>query len=340
MPNDGRGIDTSIAILEGEASRQRSHENGFPAWRPAAPVEDQAVTYYGQPLLKPPVWGIDIPLYYFVGGAAGAALALGAMIQIACRDPQCTREFRKLSSTCHWIGIAGSTVGAFFLIHDLGRPARFLHMMRVFRPSSPMNMGAWILAGAAPSAITAGLLVNRGGRLGSIGDMAGYVSGFFGANLAGYTGVLVSTTAIPIWQQARRWMPVLFMASAISSAAGIIDLFAEGRRGARIVQIYGSIGRAAELAAARMVENTVAQTPRVADPLRSGRSGLLWKASGALTAASLVLALIPGHSRKVRAVAGTLSIAGSLCLRFAVHYGSDASARDARASFDHQRAAV
>src|SRR5579871_1571195 len=135
-------------------------------------------TYYDQPLLKESVWSIDIPIYYFLGGGAGAALVLGAALQLAPR--RLRRELRQLSGTCHWIGIIGSTAGAVFLIHDLGRPERLLHMLRVFRPSSPMNMGVWILSGAAPTAIATGLLINREGIPGKIGEVSGWLSGVFG----------------------------------------------------------------------------------------------------------------------------------------------------------------
>jgi formate-dependent nitrite reductase membrane component NrfD len=97
------------------------------------------------------------------------------------------------------MGVAGSSIGAAFLIHDLGRPERFLFMLRVFRPTSPMNLGAWILAGAAPTAIATALFINRRGLLGWLGESAGYASGVFGAALATYTGVLVANSAVPVW---------------------------------------------------------------------------------------------------------------------------------------------
>ncbi len=297
----------------------------------------ETVTYYDLPLLKKSVWGIDIPLYYFVGGAAGAAMTLGAAIQLVCPNCPATRDLRELSKTCHWIGIAGSTAGAALLIHDLGRPERFLQMMRVFRPTSPMNMGVWILGGAAPAAITTGLLINRKGIAGRIGEAAGYASGIFGMGLAGYTGVLVANSAIPILQDARRWMPVLFAASAMSAAAGLIELFHQRSRAHRVVRLFGAVGRAAELAAAEMVVRSASDTPRVSLPLRTGPTGLLWKSASALTAAGLVLSLLPRRPKRVARLAGGLAAAGSLCLRLAVHYASQVSAGDARASFERQR---
>ena len=340
--DDGREIDQSIATLSGEAAQQVAR-NGAETVRETTPWEHipgaggEDVTYYGRPLLKESVWSIDIPLYYFLGGAAGAAMTLGAAAQFACGE---SRELRRFSEVCHWTGIIGSTLGAAFLIHDLGRPERFLGMVRVFRPTSPMNIGAWILATAAPSSIATGLLIHREGWLGKLGDAAGYVSGVFGAGLAGYTGVLVSNSAIPAWIPGRRWMPMLFLASGASSAASILDLFHKGREAARITLLFGTAARAVEIAAGRRVEEAAAEVPKVAEPFRRGATGLLWKAAGGLTAASLVLALVPGESRRRRRVAGVLGILGSLSMRFAVHYISNASARDARASFRQQRTAA
>lgn len=290
-------------------------------------------TYYDRPVLKQSVWSIDIPLYYFLGGSAGAALALGAAVQLGGN-----RDLREFSKHCHWMGIVGSSLGAASLIHDLGKPARFLNMVRVFRPTSPMNMGSWILSGAAPTAIATGLFINRGGLLGSVGEVTGYVSGIFGAALAGYTGVLVSSTAIPVWQDARRWMPILFMASSITSAASILDLFYEDERANRITQMFGNVGRVLEITAAYKVEEAGSKVTKVGEPFHKGHTSTLWKAASVLTFASLVVSAVPVKSSKKRKLAGLLGAAGSLCLRFAVHYISNASARDPRATFQHQRA--
>jgi hypothetical protein len=210
-------------------------------------------------------------------------------------------------------------------------------MMRVFRPTSPMNMGVWILAGAAPTAIATGLLINRGGWLGRVGEATGYASGLFGAALSGYTAVLVSNSVIPVWQDARRWMPPQFVASSMSAAAGVLQLFPLGSRADRITRVFGAIGRTADLAAAKLVETSASVTPRVSEPFRRGLPSTLWKAASILTGVSLALTLIPRKSQTVRRLAGACGLAGSLCLRLAVHTITQASARDARASFDQQR---
>jgi formate-dependent nitrite reductase membrane component NrfD len=286
-------------------------------------------------MLKAPVWSVDIPLYYFVGGAAGAALTLGAAIQLVA--PSAHRELRRLSAVAHWIGIIGSTAGAAFLIHDLGRPSRFLFMLRVFRPTSPMNMGSWILSGAAPSAIAAGLLLNRPGFLGRVGEACGYLSGIFGAALATYTGVLVANTAIPVWQASRRWMPVLFAASGAATAGSIIDIVCTDDQAHAIGRVFGGAGRVAEIAATFQVERAASEVPRVGEVLRHGGAAVLWKTAKVLTAASLVLSLVPSRSRRKSVAVGVLGVAGSLLMRFAVHKAGDRSARDPLAAFQQQR---
>jgi hypothetical protein len=132
-------------------------------------------------------------------------------------------------------------------------------------------------------------------------------------------------------------MPVLFASSAMASAAAVLDLFPQGGRAARIVAICGTAGRIAELAAGKQVEASASLVPRVGAPFRSGAAAILWKAAKILTAASLALALLPVGFPRKRRTAAVLSAAGSLTLRFAVHYLTNASARDARGSFEQQR---
>jgi len=294
-------------------------------------------TYYDRALLKKPVWEWDIPAYYYLGGAAGAALTLGAAAQLAG-----DRRLDDYIRHCHWIGILGSTVGGALLIHDLGRPSRFFNMMRVFRPTSPMNVGAWILAGAAPlGMITAMFTRSRRKGVGHfIGELSGYGAGLFGLGLAGYTGVLVGNTVVPVWHESRRVLPFLFYGSAVASAASILNLTYDNPHTNRINAVFGTAGRLLELAAARVMERQAARVPQVAKPLTEGSSGILWKSSAALTLASVVVSLIPPNSKTKRRMAGLLGTLGAICLRMAIHSAGIASAEDPRASFHLQRARI
>lgn len=340
MNGDGRYIDSRLGTLSGEGSQQQvEHRDQRIArlephpWEHVPTVSPTDPTYYDRPLLKPSVWKADIPTYYFLGGAAGAALALGAAAQLLGDN-----QLQDFGQRCHWVGIVGSTIGGALLVRDLGRPERFLNMMRVFRPTSPMNMGVWILSGAAPTAIAAGLFSNRPGLLGALGSSAGYASGVFGLALAGYTGVLVGNTAVPVYRNGRNILPVLFLSSGVAAASSILDLIFEDARSSRITLLYGTAGRIAELTSGYLFEAAVSTVPQVARPLRRGVSGFLWRSAEVLTAASLVVSLIPGQSTKRRKVAGVLGAVGSLALRFAIHYAGNASARDPRATFHLQRA--
>jgi formate-dependent nitrite reductase membrane component NrfD len=168
--------------------------------------------YYDQPLLKPPVWTWEVPLYFFVGGAAGGAAVIGFAAQMTGANPKLVRDAR-------WIAAAGAILSAPLLIADLGRPERFLNMLRVFKPQSPMSVGAWTLAafgGAATGAAIAPWKPVR--NLSAAGAAA------TGLVLSTYTGVLLGVTAIPVWYEHARVLPVHFGASGLASAASLLQL--------------------------------------------------------------------------------------------------------------------
>jgi formate-dependent nitrite reductase membrane component NrfD len=258
---------------------------------------------------------------------SGACIALSAAAQLFG-----ARESAAAASSCRWIGMCGASIGGALLVYDLGRPSRFLNMLRVFRPTSPMNVGAWILAGTVPSAFAAEMLSRRRGFPGVLGRVAGSLSGMFGMGLATYTGVLVSNSAIPVWSESRTLLPVLFGASGVASAAAAFDLLNAGHE-YRPVVAFGLLGRIGELSVAHMLERRLLDVPRVSLPLHGGRSGFLWKAATVLTAGSLVVHLLPLPKRRKRILAGVLASLGSVCLRFGIHEAGAPSATDSRASF-------
>ncbi len=327
-------VDEKIAELSGEASHQVSgpydeHQRAMAkTWNRLPEPDRQDPTYYDRPMLQAPVWKPYIPFYYYVGGAAGASLVLGATARW-----NGSRTLDPLVRRAHWIGILGSSLSGALLIADLGRPERFFNMLRVFRPTSPMNMGAWILS-AAPVAAVGAVLFGRT-RLGAIAEVGSFLAG---AGLATYTGVLVANTAVPLWQESRRTLPLLFGASAIASSASLLDLIAEDSAARRITYSFGLVGRAGELAAGLAMDRQVSKLPSVAIPLKTGLTGLAWKAATIVTAASLVTMILPHQNRRKRVISGALGTAGSLILRFAVHYAGARSARNPRASFHQQRA--
>ncbi len=337
---DGRDIDLDVAQLSGEAANQESSgssdahiKNMAQTWEhlPEPRVADP--TYYDRPLLNEPIWEWAVPTYYYVGGLTGAALVLGAAAQIG-RSKKRERFIRR----CHWIGFIGACISGALLTYDLGRAGRFFNMLRVFRPTSPMNVGAWILSGTAGASMATVLFRGRAGLAGAVGEACGYASGVFGMGLATYTGVLVANTAIPVWQESRRVLPVLFASSAMSSLGSAFEMFVQDPEERRIAKVFGILGQVAEVSAAMVMEKQASVIPRVGRPLKTGLSGLMWKAAAVFTATSVAIGMLPNRSRSKRITAGVLGTAGSLLLRFAVEHAGVASSRDARASFHQQRA--
>jgi formate-dependent nitrite reductase membrane component NrfD len=292
-------------------------------------ADGRGPTYYDRPVIKEPVWIWAVPAYFFAGGAAGAAAALGATAQILGG-----KELRGLVVRCRRLAAAGAAAGTCLLIYDLGRPERFLNMLRVFRPTSPMSVGSWVLA--AGTTLTSGAAMLSETRLVRIAEAAGLASGVVGVPLTGYTAVLLSDTAVPVWQSVGRSLPVLFVASGTASAASLLSLADLNDAEEKVVRRLDLVASVAELVAAWAVERDASRVRRVGRPLKEGLSGSLWKASTALAVGSLVLSIVPGKSRTKSVGSALLGIAGGVALRFALFHAGKASARDPHATFDMQ----
>ena len=201
-----------------------------------------------------------------------------------------------------------------------------------------MNVGAWILSLTGGTAFLTVALRGKRGALGSIGEAFGLLSGFFGLGLASYTGVLVANTAVPVWQSSRRSLPALFGSSAVASLGCAFDIFGGGQGTASgITRSFGIVGRCGELAASSYMEREASKMPIVGRPLKRGRSGVMFRTSTLLTAASLILAVLPNQTKKRRVASGILGTLGSLLMRFGIESAGKASARDPRSSFHQQR---
>jgi polysulfide reductase-like protein len=183
--------------------------------------------YYGQPVVKPPVWTWEVPLYFFFGGLAGmsAVIALGAVLF----------HHVDLALAAMWTAsIAGAVLSPILLILDLGRPHLFLNMLRVFKHRSAMSMGAWILSAfgacAVPGLITLELHTRQmfPGTLDQLLRIAAGIfifgAAIFGTLLSTYTGVLIGATAIPAWFLHRTLLPIHFGTAGLGSAAAVLEL--------------------------------------------------------------------------------------------------------------------
>lgn len=288
---------------------------------------DYRAGYYGRPVIKEPAWIWAVPAYFYAGGAAGAAAVLGEVAELVDR-----RRYSVLGRRCRMISLAGTSIGSALLILDLGRPERFLNMLRVFRPTSALNMGSWVLVAAGVTA-SGSLLFPRSRLLALATAIAGLPE-------AGYTAVVLADTAVPLWQGTRKTLPPLFVASSAASAAGLLEMAPPDPDSRRAVKAFGSVARILELGAMRAVEKEASAVERVGRPLSLGLSGALWKSAQIAGIAGLVLSLLPGDGRLKRWGAGVLGIGGGLAGRFAVFHAGFASARDSQATFEQQRANV
>ena len=219
MPNESR-----LEQLREEAW-QRGVASGRGVDVAGGPIPRKA-GYYGQPVVRPPVWTWEIPIYFFVGGLGGmsSVIAFGALL---FHHPDVARM-------AMWIAAIASVLSPILLILDLGRPRLFLHMLRVFKPQSAMSMGAWILV-AFGTCVVPGLIALElprfhvfAGEFDQILEVATGIlifgSAIFGMLLATYTGVLIGATAVPAWFVHHRLLPIHFGTAGLGSAAALLEL--------------------------------------------------------------------------------------------------------------------
>ncbi|MEA2300002.1 MAG: hypothetical protein QOE44_537 [Solirubrobacteraceae bacterium] len=283
-------------------------------------------SYYGQPVLNPPVWEArDIAGYLFLGGLAGASSVLAAGAELTGRSG--------LARPAKLGAAAAISLSLAALIHDLGRPARFLNMLRVFKVTSPMSVGTWILSGYAPLAGLAAA-AELTGRAPGVGRAATLGAAGLGPAVASYTAALVADTAVPVWHGAHLELPFVFVGSAATAAAGLGMLAAPGGQ-AGPARRLALLGAAAELGAERMMERRMGA---VAEPLHAGRAGSLMRTSKALTVLGAGIGGMLGRrSRAAAVLAGGMLLAGSAATRFGIFEAGMASARDPRYTVEPQR---
>ncbi|MGI8434902.1 MAG: NrfD/PsrC family molybdoenzyme membrane anchor subunit [Nocardioidaceae bacterium] len=288
--------------------------------------ESEFESYYGRPIVKAPVWKQpDVPLYLFLGGVAGvsAVMAEGAA---ATGRPALQRVSRLVAA-------GGAGLGTVALVHDLGRPARFLNMLRVFKPTSPLSVGSWILAPFATFASVAAASEVTG-IAPRIGRLAGRGAAALGPPLATYTAALICNTAVPSWHEAYREMAFLFAGSASSAAAGVA-MMATPASEAGPARRLAVAGATLDLLMARRIEHGMGL---LSEPYQVGRPGRLLTAARRLTAAGAVGSLVadvlatrtPRHAaaRVASALSGLALVGGSVLMRFGVFQAGVDSTKD------------
>lgn len=303
-----------------------------PALPPPVPGRD---SYYGRPILKPPAWDWRIPAYLFAGGLSAASTIVSAGADLTGR-PVLRRRGRLAAAA----GLAAST---YLLVSDLGRPSRFHHMLRVAKPTSPMSVGTWIIAGYAPGiglAATSELLPPRwrrtriGRLLRWVARPGGLASAALAPALASYTAILLSQTAVPAWNAAYPYLPFVFTGSAAASGGGLGMVVAPVAE-AGPARTFAAMGAVGELVASRVMEGRLGV---VEEAYETGTARSLRTWSERLTAAGLVGTLLARRSRLAAVLSGAALLAGSGLQRFGVFEAGVASTLDPRYVVTPQRA--
>jgi hypothetical protein len=285
-------------------------------------------TYYGQPILKEPTWTWEIPCYFYTGGLAGASAGLAYLSGLRGNEVLARRAWAT--------AMLGLGVSPPLLISDLGRSERFLNMLRMFKITSPMSVGSWILtASGATTTIAAANawtgLFPRTGRL------ARPAAAAFGLPLCTYTAALVSNTAVPVWHESRRLLPFVFGSGAALSAgaAGVIAAPPEYAKPARRLALASA---ALEVGLKELMERRLGdhgEPYRQGEASKFGRSGQVCIATGAA-----LLAVPGGRSRAAAILGGTLLSAGALSARWSVFKAGRQSAADPSYVVRPQRAGI
>ncbi len=246
----------------------------------------EASTYYNVPLIKKATWSWEIMLYFFLGGLAGGSFLVSTLADLlgSVKDATLIRAGRFIALIC-------MIVNPILLIKDLGRPERFHHMLRILKLRSAMSMGTWaITVFGICCGITTAHQLAKDGLLNWFPALARLMKAFpvkvievigsvFGLFVASYTGVLLSSTAVPVWARARHILGPLFLSSGLSTGLASLSLLLSLGRSRRDtlkrLESAEMISMATEL-------GLISTLPRVlgplARPLFKGRVGVLFVA--------------------------------------------------------------
>ena len=286
--------------------------------------------YYGEPVVRPPVWTWEVPIYFFIGGAGG----MSAVISVAAA----AFHHLNLARTSILISVFVAIVSPILLILDLGRPKRFINMLRVFKPQSVMSIGAWTLVAYGSCVVSAFIALEihaRGIFAGPVDSIIRVIAGglllgsaLFGVLLATYTGVLLSATVIPAWFTHRVLLPIHFGTAGLGCAAALLELF-----GHRIPPLNGIGFLAAGIETILALSLLINRHGAADRALHRGSSGWLLQIAETLTGPLSLLfrafGMIP--------FAALAFLSGALLSRFGWLLAGKISGRDPEAVFASQR---
>lgn len=281
--------------------------------------------YYARPVIKQPAWTWEVPWYLFAGGLGGASSVLSLAARLTGNDV--------LADRARLIAAGAVVVCPPLLISDLGRPARFYNMLRVFKPTSVMSVGSWVL-GAYSTATAGAVGLSLMGRLPTLRAVADTAAGGLGTVMVTYTGALLADSSIPVWHEARRELPLLFGSSGLASA-GSASVLLTPPGSAEPARRLAVTGAGAELVIDTVMRRRLGMVGEVYEHEEAGRF------HRAATVATVLGggAMAAGRRRPMLARFGAVALlVGSICQRWSVFKAGFQSARDPQATLAPQRA--
>jgi formate-dependent nitrite reductase membrane component NrfD len=302
----------------------------------AAPEGVREAGYYGLPMLKRPFWKWEIALYFFFEGISAGSYVLCTIASLRDRERfgATIRRGRALSFftmlTCPPL-----------LIADLGRPERFHHMLRIFKRTSPMSHGAWALSGYGVFASYLALLTVSASRLPGGAAilrllqrlvperLLGVLGMPFALTMISYPGVLLSTTANPLWAQTH-FLGSVFACSSMSNGAAALSLCSYKSSGERIHHALARFEDVSAVAEAGALGLYLGTARKAAKPLIRGKQSKVFLFGAVAVGLILPAILRRSKSPLVRSgLAPLLTLAGGLALKWSITYAGQESALDA-----------
>ncbi|HEX6292841.1 MAG TPA: NrfD/PsrC family molybdoenzyme membrane anchor subunit [Herpetosiphonaceae bacterium] len=333
-------------------SYERTWENRRKGGRSV--TDESRASYYGIPAIHKPHWKWLIICYFFLGGISSASYVIASIAELFGG-----RDTRRIVRVGRYISLAALIPSPILLILDLGRPERFLYMLRIVKLRSPMSVGTWgltlfggfcalsaLIQAAQDGLLSRANLLSRA-LLALPSKTISVLGGAFGFFVGGYTGVLLGATAVPLWARNALLLGPLFLSSAMSSASAAITLVLALMRGTshqtiRRLERLDTAALLAELGlilAARRNAGAVIGRPVQHGPLSRI---LRWGVLGLGVGGPLLLQSIGRLSdrlpvRGLAVLSSVLTLTGGFLLRYVMVMAGRASADDPEATYELAR---
>src|SRR5215217_5739570 len=309
---------------------------------PRTDPEREDKGYYGIPPLKAPHWIWSIWVYFWIGGIGAGAHLVSTIAQLL------GHEDKALFRTAHYTVLASMVLSPILLIWDLGRPERFLNMLRILKLRSPMSLGSWALFGFGN---LGGLIaVSQAAHDGLFGRnflsrtitkaiperIAAVVALPFALFVGAYGGILIAATSVPMW--ARNWflMGPTFLASGISTGLSWLSLILNlGEWGEK--RTHEALQRAERivlLIEAGLIAGSLVKMGRWGKPLLTKKFAPLFFGGTILGGIFTPLVLLSGKETRAKGLlSSALVLLGGLAFRYVMVEAGKMSAEDPEAYF-------